>query len=895
MFLAGLIIALIFVNVSSLHAQSCPIDNADTDGAYLISDCCDLDHSNATYRLSGDMTLERNRNSNGDSCFVVEADSVTLDMSGHTATYDTWPVVEILNPSFESGSGTFADNWSYSYTGTGGAQRIQNRAFWVFGREHSIVIPANSPAQYIESDLVTLAGGVTYRAHVFFKGQRDDVYMTLNGVCNNRYSVNQLSDPTQTTGAYFSLSCDYTPSADVSARLRIGTGSILPRDVIIDIAQVNPAPSTIDPFIMALDVNDVSIMNGTVIQGNAKTIGDWDGGSHIVSLSRADGARIHGMRIVGNGMQMMPLQVRDSDSVHIYDNPELRTNSNYTQVRDRHIAVIWLSGMPTNSRIFNNILYSVQTGIRFNGNNIEIDHNQINHSSYVSNGYAMAIRRPYNNLDIHDNLISGIGRGIHITSGSGAVVHNNDFDLMEYPNPEYSHVDDFEFTSFSGYCAKGIHFEGVPTEAHVYNNRVITRQVEGTYPGCSLSLTHEITPGTTVNNTIENNEFIFQTEYLSSDVRRDGVAAFIYSNNDVNGLILRNNIYRTQSRAAIKFLSRNIDVVLDSPTFINESGLTDDFRFIHNDLPGTDTFRDFNFINPVVFDGRVDIPHSANPRYWNYFISWHLTVNVIDSNGKALDGARVFVQRNEGPVVFDDYTDSDGRFIIPLYAHETRQADTLSGYEIDPLFNYTLIVSRGDVIHPARSIVMDRNRTATFEFTVGDDNSAPVLGEGSPSGILPAGTTQTTLHVETHENAECRYSTDPDVDYEIMPSVFSTTGEMVHESEIRALSDGDELHYYVRCMDYNGNANQSDYEIAFGIGVDVEPPPSGDDDTSGDEDAPGDPGSGESYISASSGSSALVTGGCGNLQGDNDHSASILLIALILLAFFFKNRLLKLR
>ncbi len=126
-------------------------------------------------------------------------------MGGHEVLYDTWPVTDILNPSFENGSGKFANNWTYSNAGTTGAERRQNKEFWVFGGEHSIVIPSGSPAQYIESDAVDLAGGITYRAHVFFKGQRDDVYMSINGVCDNRYSVNQLSDPIQTTGAYFSL------------------------------------------------------------------------------------------------------------------------------------------------------------------------------------------------------------------------------------------------------------------------------------------------------------------------------------------------------------------------------------------------------------------------------------------------------------------------------------------------------------------------------------------------------------------------------------------------------------------------------------------------------------------------------------------------------------------
>ncbi len=108
--------------------------------------------------------------------------------------------------------------------------------------------------------------------------------------------------------------------------------------------------------------------------------------------------------------------------------------------------------------------------------------------------------------------------------------------------------------------------------------------------------------------------------------------------------------------------------------------------------------------------------------------SWYLTVNVIDSNGDAVDNARVVVQRSGGGVVFDDYTEEDGRFIIPLHEHETRQVNDVDGYEIVPLSDYTVTVSHEGSLLPERSVTMDRSRTVTFEFVTGEDTAAPIMG-----------------------------------------------------------------------------------------------------------------------------------------------------------------------
>ncbi|MBI2208021.1 fibronectin type III domain-containing protein [Candidatus Woesearchaeota archaeon] len=102
----------------------------------------------------------------------------------------------------------------------------------------------------------------------------------------------------------------------------------------------------------------------------------------------------------------------------------------------------------------------------------------------------------------------------------------------------------------------------------------------------------------------------------------------------------------------------------------------------------------------------------------------------------------------------------------------------------------------------------------------------PTLSNGQPTGISPAGTTSTTLRVTTDENANCKYSTTPNVAYASMPNTFSTTGGAAHSTVISGLVNGRTYSYYARCQDATGNANSNDYVITFSVAstIDATPP-----------------------------------------------------------------------
>ena len=97
------------------------------------------------------------------------------------------------------------------------------------------------------------------------------------------------------------------------------------------------------------------------------------------------------------------------------------------------------------------------------------------------------------------------------------------------------------------------------------------------------------------------------------------------------------------------------------------------------------------------------------------------------------------------------------------------------------------------------------------------DITPPVVSGGSPSGSLPAGTTQATLQVSTNEAATCKYSTSPNTAYSSMANTFTTTGSYSHSATISGLTNGGSYNYYVRCIDTSNNADTADYTITFSV------------------------------------------------------------------------------
>jgi hypothetical protein len=97
------------------------------------------------------------------------------------------------------------------------------------------------------------------------------------------------------------------------------------------------------------------------------------------------------------------------------------------------------------------------------------------------------------------------------------------------------------------------------------------------------------------------------------------------------------------------------------------------------------------------------------------------------------------------------------------------------------------------------------------------DTTAPTVVSSMPSqSILPLGTTEVIVGVETDERAICRYNPTP-TDFASMID-FYRTGGIQHTKEETGLLDNQNYLYYVQCRDEAGNLNSTDYLINFSVG-----------------------------------------------------------------------------
>jgi hypothetical protein len=97
------------------------------------------------------------------------------------------------------------------------------------------------------------------------------------------------------------------------------------------------------------------------------------------------------------------------------------------------------------------------------------------------------------------------------------------------------------------------------------------------------------------------------------------------------------------------------------------------------------------------------------------------------------------------------------------------------------------------------------------------DTTLPMRSNGAPTGVLPTGTTQSSLSLVTDENAVCRYATTAGVTYGSMPNTFTTTGGTAHSTTVSGLMNGGSYSYFVRCQDTSGNTNTDDFTISFSV------------------------------------------------------------------------------
>lgn len=104
-----------------------------------------------------------------------------------------------------------------------------------------------------------------------------------------------------------------------------------------------------------------------------------------------------------------------------------------------------------------------------------------------------------------------------------------------------------------------------------------------------------------------------------------------------------------------------------------------------------------------------------------------------------------------------------------------------------------------------------------------DSGTEPlIVSNGSPRGALASGSTMTYIGAYSSAEATCRYSGDPEQDFDAMPLEMATADNISHIARVDGLADSETYTFYVRCRDFDDNENGKPYRISFRVAAEDE-------------------------------------------------------------------------
>lgn len=212
------------------------------------------------------------------------------------------------------------------------------------------------------------------------------------------------------------------------------------------------------------------------------------------------------------------------------------------------------------------------------------------------------------------------------------------------------------------------------------------------------------------------------------------------------------------------------------------------------------------------FDGQIDEFHIYDRALTSAEVLALYTTTTPSNSSPVLD-AIGDITVSEGAIVtfIPTATDTDNDTLSFSYSGWMTSSSYTTQTGDAGTYTVTVTVSDGNGGSDSQSV------TVTVRAATPSDTTPPVRSAGNPTGTLAAGTVSTTLSLTTDETATCRYATTPGTAYGAMGSGFAASGSTAHSTTLSGLADGAAYTYYVRCQDSAGNANTSDYAIAYSV------------------------------------------------------------------------------
>ncbi len=686
-FLTSIVLVIaVSLPIAAMVQKSYPSLQADV-GTVNLTSCGYLSAPNTTYVLQNDVVSDG-------TCFTMIAQHQTLDLNGHTITYDNAEPITVYNGDFEG-----SDGWDLS-TAPNAERAVGTfvNPVTVANGSYSMRLLSSGPDQSFRStNQVTLKPNTTYTLSARFYNRQTSVNLDLyvkfagtsvithqKGITSRGFSYSTYRF---TTGAQPET---YTIEAGMSGAGASGGSYVYIDDIRIqqnDSKGVIIGPKNWEPLTRYSGVTQYGdakyaiVKNGTITQGRAR--GDEAEAVYIGQLTTD--AELSNLTLSVYGADTSAIEGVNSANAHIHDNI-IHDTATVTSNRDNQYGAVILLTSGTSARIYNNtITGGPQSGIMANGTSsppVQIYNNDITLNSYYTNDFAINF---YNNTNgvIHDNTIrcgdsQHSCRGILIAGGSAGVsAYNNTISVQEL-------VRNQEYNGCEASGAYGIQIEEA-TNTQVYNNTVKATAGDCEAFAFRANPIHGGTPNTGTN--VHDNTFtaLATGTAVAASIKLSGDSAPFSDTFDGNILRFVNNAITTNSLWLrtdegilnnIWFKSNTIMTAgtLKSPfePFYNYYWKNDaasavtDIHFLDNIYPNSADKARFEGASITCVASCIVGGSNHADKFSNWFLSWSLTINAKTSAGTALAGATVTIKNAQGATVSTGTTSANGTLVAVL-------------------------------------------------------------------------------------------------------------------------------------------------------------------------------------------------------------------------------------
>jgi len=506
-----------------------------TSFAVDLTTCGYLTKANATYVLQNDVE------SSG-SCFFITGDNITLDLNGHTVTYDNSKPLDNMDGDFED-TGT----WRLSKNGEIFSGRYVNPVSLYSGAKSMRISVPNADQEARGLKPVTLAANTTYSLSAMVYNRVDDditAYVKLHGTSVTASAVGRTWRGFRYIKVDFTVGSSsqiVTVDAGILGASATASGYIYFDDIRIQrtrLAGVAVGPTSWQGSSVISDVtsygtaNNATIMNGAIRQGRGKS--DYSSCIHIYENS-GTGWKLHDLTLFSDGANSHSVYSLNARNGEIYNN-NIYNPQRAIEWRDHFDgAAVKIAYAGYGNKFYNNTVHQgVQTAFRVSQKagfaQNEIFGNTIRLQSRHTNDFAISA----NGAKIFGNIINcgsedNSCRGIFV-GGTGSIVYDNVMNVQELPrNQEYNGCE------MGG--AYGIQMEYNITDLNAYNNII------NAYAGECEAYAFRANPGEgSSNNAVHSNRF---TAIATGSARAAAVKLSALSREHV---LIYDNVFRTNRR-----------------------------------------------------------------------------------------------------------------------------------------------------------------------------------------------------------------------------------------------------------------------------------------------------------------------------------------------------------